>query len=96
MKNTDKNNLAEAGAECAAVVSEDAKSENRTRIECFTLIETLLKKYRGKQKEVGATIDELCLRGIAKGCYQNYAMLSDMLTLLGAFEKAVKAGESDV
>lgn len=90
-----KNNRTELLTPCGANAAEK-KSENRTRIECFTLIETLLKKYRGREKEVSATIDELCSRGIAKGCYQDYAMLSDVLTLLGAFEKAVKPGESNV
>lgn len=91
MKNTDTKKVKSGSANAA-----EKKSENRTRIECFTLIETLLKKYRGREKEVSATIDELCARGVPKGCFQDYAMLSDVLTLLGAFESAVKAGEGNV
>ena len=36
------------------------------------------------------TIDELCSKGIAKGCYQDYAVLSDVLTILTDCETYMK------
>lgn len=32
------------------------------------------------------TIDELCAKGIGKGCYQDYGVLNDVLTILTCCE----------
>ena len=36
------------------------------------------------------TVNELCSNGIAKGCYQDYAVLSDVLTILTDCETYMK------
>lgn len=36
------------------------------------------------------TIAELCKNGISKGCYQDYALLSEVLNILDACALAIK------
>lgn len=38
------------------------------------------------KKAVKDTIDELCLKGVAKGCYQDYGLLNALLDILTAIE----------
>ena len=42
------------------------------------------------KKAVHDTIDELCKRGIAKGCFQDYGLLIAILDLLTALEEAIQ------
>lgn len=45
-------------------------------------------------QEIHDAIDMLCAKGIANGCYQNYAILMDILEVLDAFEAAVAEKEN--
>lgn len=38
------------------------------------------------------TVDELCSKGIAKGCFQDYTVLADILTILTQCEMLIKNG----
>ena len=40
---------------------------------------------------VHKTIDMLCEKGIAKGVYQDYQVLADVITYLSLFESAVRS-----
>lgn len=42
------------------------------------------------KKAVKDTIDELCTKGIAKGCYQDYGLLIAILDLLTAIEGDIR------
>ena len=42
------------------------------------------------KKAVKDTIDELCTKGIAKGCYQDYGLLIALLDILTAIEGDIK------
>ncbi len=53
-------------------------------------------KYKGKHLEVKSTIDELCRNGIGRGCYQDYALLNDILSVLTTLEDGVKELECNV
>lgn len=53
--------------------------------------EEIVEKYSAKDsKLIEETVDELCKNGIAKGCYQDYSVLSDILSILTIFEYAVE------
>ena len=38
------------------------------------------------KKAVHDMLDELCAKGVAKGCYQDYGLLIDFLEVLAAIE----------
>ena len=44
-------------------------------------------------EKIHAVIDELCRNGIAHGCYQDYAILVDILEVLAYFEHKVESLE---
>lgn len=51
----------------------------------------ILASYRPEDSKIVCdTVNELCEHGIPKGCYQNYAVLNDILRVLGIFESLVK------
>lgn len=51
----------------------------------------VLAKYSSEDAELfKSTVDELCKNGIAKGCYQNYGVLSDILSILTQCEVLIK------
>ena len=51
----------------------------------------IVAKYTADDLEdVKATVDELCKKGIARGCYQDYTILADVISVLTIFEEAVK------
>lgn len=55
------------------------------------LFDGILASYRPEDSKVVCdTVNELCKHGIAKGCYQDYAVLNDILRVLGIFESLVK------
>ena len=46
-------------------------------------IEMILSKYFGRgDNTLHSTVDELCRNGIGRGCYQNYAVLADVVQIL--------------
>lgn len=48
-------------------------------------------KYnRQDGKQIEDTISMLCSKGIANGCYQDYAMLMDIVSVMTIFENAIK------
>ena len=51
-----------------------------------------VKEFTDKYKhlEVKSTIDELCRNGIGRGCYQDYALLNDILSVLTTLEDGVE------
>lgn len=52
-------------------------------------IKSFLTVYHDK-KAVKDTIDELCNKGIAKGCYQDYGLLIALMDILCTIEDDVK------
>lgn len=53
-------------------------------------INEILKNYTSNDKQlVHNTIDMLCAKGIGNGCYQDYTVLADVVSVLAAFEEAV-------
>ena len=58
--------------------------------------EEILSRYSAKDKDlVNKTIDTLCDRGVGNGCYQDYGVLADMVTVLGIFADAVTNKEEN-
>ena len=58
-------------------------------------IEELLSHYAKEDgKIVHDTIDELCKRGVAKGCYKDYECLVDLVLLLSSFEEEISKMEA--
>lgn len=56
-------------------------------------IKNVLSKYTASDYEVFKdTIDMLCSKGVANGCYQDMTVLLDIMTILGVCEKIVKNG----
>lgn len=54
-------------------------------------IKEILKKYSRKNYEIFKdTIDILCSKGVGNGCYQDYTVLMDILSILTACEAIVK------
>ena len=52
--------------------------------------EKILSNYTSKDALlVHNTIDVLCSKGIGNGCYQDYAVLADVVNVLTIFEAAV-------
>ncbi len=37
-----------------------------------------------------ATVEELCKKGVAKGCYQDYGVLADVVSILTFCESYIK------
>ena len=53
--------------------------------------EEIVAKYSAKDFEaLNETTEELCNKGVAKGCYQHYDMLVDVLNVLSIFVRDVK------
>ncbi len=50
----------------------------------------ILEKYKGREVEFKATVDMLCSKGIANGCFQDYSMLVDVLEILSICETIIK------
>lgn len=62
--------------------------ENQT----LKTIEQILDYYVAEDYEIfKETIDELCKMGIPKGCFQDYAILSDILAILTVCQNIVKS-----
>lgn len=53
--------------------------------------EELIKKYNSSDADkIKATVDMLCSKGIGNGCYQDYVLLTDVISFLCLFESAVR------
>lgn len=51
----------------------------------------ILAKYGPEDAELfKSTVDELCKKGIGRGCYQDYGVLSDILSILSQCEILIK------
>ena len=51
----------------------------------------ILAKYNPDDVELFAsTVDELCQNGVRRGCYQNYGVLVDILSILSCCETLIK------
>ena len=53
-------------------------------------LEEILSKYDGRGTEFKATVDMLCSKGIGNGCFQDYAMLVDVLEILSICETIIE------
>lgn len=53
------------------------------------IIKEILEKYKGREAEFKATVEMLCNKGIPNGCFQDYAMLIDVLEILSICEAIV-------
>ena len=54
-------------------------------------IKEILKKYSRKDYGIFKdTIDMLCSKGVGNGCYQDYTVLMDILSILTACESIVR------
>ncbi len=59
----------------------------------FDKICEILSHYEPEDHKIfHETIDELCGKGIAKGCFQDYGVLSDILNILTQCEAIIKNG----
>ena len=57
-------------------------------------LKQILSKYNPEDAKAWyATVDMLCSKGIAKGVYQDYALLMDVLSVLTVCEQIIKKGE---
>lgn len=57
-------------------------------------LKQILSNYTpGDAKAWNATVDMLCSKGIAKGVYQDYEVLMDVLQVLTVCEHIIKKGE---
>ena len=51
-------------------------------------IQSIVDKYdKSDAPKVKATVDMLCGKGIGNGCYQDYAILADVVDYLCTFER---------
>jgi hypothetical protein len=60
-------------------------------MEEFNRIEEILSDYIGRGQEFKATVDMLCSKGIANGCFKDYAILTDVLEILSICETIIGA-----
>ena len=59
----------------------------------FEKFKKIVDKYNPSDaQEVHDAIDMLCKKGVPNGCFQNYALLADILEVLESFERAVAEG----
>lgn len=57
-------------------------------------IKSILEKYSPEGgKEFRNTVDMLCKKGIANGCYQDYTVLMDVLEILSICETIIEGGK---
>ena len=55
-------------------------------------LDEIFKNYRKEDAQiVHKTIDTLCSKGIAKGTFQDYAILADIINYLSYFEYEVES-----
>lgn len=57
--------------------------------ELYEKISAILDK--NEYKPFNDTIDELCKKGFPNGCFQDYAVLCDVIEILGACENYLKS-----
>lgn len=58
-------------------------------------IAEIILKHAGQLNEFKKTIDTLCAHGVAKGAYQDYELLGDVIMLLTVSQTAIELLESD-
>lgn len=52
-------------------------------------LKEILEKYKGREAEFKATVEMLCKKGIANGCFQDYTILIDVLEILSICETII-------
>ena len=56
-------------------------------------LKKVLEKYSPEDAKLFSdTVDMLCKKGVAKGCYQDFSVLMDVLSILGICEAIIKEG----
>lgn len=50
----------------------------------------ILQKYKGRAEDYHETIDALFKKGVPNGCYQDYELLNDIISILTHFERALR------
>ena len=56
-------------------------------------IQEILDKYSPEDYQLFYdTVEMLCAKGIGKGCYQDYTVLTDVVQILATCEEIVKEG----
>lgn len=59
-------------------------------------IKEVLAKYTKEDYQIFKdTVDMLCSKGIGNGCYQDYTVLTDVLSILTICESIIKGAEND-
>lgn len=59
-------------------------------------IKNILEKYTPEDaKAFKDTVDMLCAKGIANGCYQDYTVLMDVLEILSVCETLIEKQEEN-
>lgn len=56
-------------------------------------IKKILEQYIGDSNIFSSTIETLCAKGIPNGCYQDYTVLADVVSILSICESLIKRGE---
>ena len=57
-------------------------------------IKAVLEKYSPEDAKLFIdTVDMLCKKGVAKGCYQDFSVLMDVLQILSICETIIKEGK---
>lgn len=57
-------------------------------------IKEVLEKYSPEDaKKFHDTVDMLCKKGVANGCYQDFTVLMDVLSILTISEAIIKEGK---
>ncbi len=57
-------------------------------------IQEILNKYTKEDYQIFYdTVDMLCKKGISKGCYQDYTVLTDVIAILSICEELIKNKE---
>ena len=57
-------------------------------------IKSVLEKFSPEDaKKFHDTVDMLCAKGIANGCYQDFSMLMDVISILTISEAIIKEGK---
>lgn len=60
-------------------------------VSCTKKFQEIVDKYSGEDvKVIHDTVETLVGKGVPNGCYQDYTVLTDVISVLTLFESAVK------
>lgn len=71
-------------------ITEDDKSPKYIPAVLREKLIGLLQKYKGRAEDYHETIDTLFKKGVPNGCYQDYELLNDTISILTLFERALR------